>query len=76
MPSSLSPDEPLPISDWVVMYRDQTSQQATLVVPSWAKHRLDVMSPGMRQSIMEELEQIASQHGLITPVIIVEADDV
>ena len=69
-PSNLDhTDEPPSISDWLRMHADQTTQQATLVVPAWAKRRLDVMSPGMRQSIMEELDAIAS------PVVIVEATD-
>lgn len=62
------------IVDYLEMYRNQVPQQAQLVVPAWAKRQLDALPEEERQSILQELDGIAAQHGLNTPVNIIEGE--
>lgn len=61
------------IVDYLEMYRNQLPQRAQLVVPAWAKQRLDALPEWERQMILRELDGIAAQHGLDTPVEIIVA---
>lgn len=69
-------EKPLPeqIADYLEMYRNQVPQQAQLVVPAWAKRQLDALPEEDRQSILRELDGIAAQYGLDTPVNIIEGE--
>jgi hypothetical protein len=63
------------VADYLALYRDQTPRQAQLLIPAWAKDRLDSMPEDVRRSILDDVEQIASWHGLTTPVNIVTPEE-
>ena len=68
-------DEPPSISDWLALYSDQTPRQATLLIPRWAQERLEALNEELRRSILAEVDQVASEHGLLTPTIIEVIDE-
>jgi len=59
------------IKRYVEMYRNQAPRRAQLVIPTWVKRQLDALPEDERQSILNDVDEIASQYGLDTPVEII-----
>ncbi len=54
------------------LYRNQAPRQATLMIPAWLKRRLDELPEEEHQALLQMMDGIASQFGLVTPVEIIE----
>ena len=59
------------LSEYIELYKHQPPRQAELVVPQWALDRLNELPEEQRKSILGEVDQIAAQHGLLTPTKII-----
>ena len=59
--------------EYLDLYAHQPRRQAELVVPAWALERLNALPAEQRTGILDEIDQVASQHGLLTPTKITVA---
>ena len=61
------------LAEYIELYKHQPPRQAELVVPRWAIDRLNELPEKQRKDILYEIDQIAAQHGLLTPTKIIVA---
>jgi hypothetical protein len=61
------------LNEYLDLYAHQPPRQAEMVIPAWALERLNALPAEQRTGILDEIDQVAAQHGLLTPTKIIVA---